>query len=206
MNTWDQRFSRSSAYLYGEQPNQWIASALPELPKGAKVLALADGEGRNSVWLAEQGYDVVNIDYSQVGLEKAQHLAQRRGVAIQTEYADLIAYPLPVAHFDAVVCSFFHLPSQYHALVWQKVIDAIKPNGYLLVQVFSHDQLPLNSGGPKDPDLLYRLEDWQNMLCSMQNQVLQQCQTQLDEGSLHQGVANVINIKSVKQEWCDNEH
>lgn len=198
INPWDQRFSRSSDYLYGEAPNAWIASALPALAKGSRVLALADGEGRNSVWLAEQGYRVVNIDYSQVGLEKTQVLAKKRGVEVDTVCADLTLYDMPEAQFDAVVASFFHLPRAQQALVWQKVIGAIKSTGFLVVQVFSTDQLPLNSGGPKDIDLLYRLEDWQHFLQSMRIEVLESVEIMLNEGELHQGVAKVINIKSVK--------
>jgi len=197
-NPWDQRFSRSSDYLYGEAPNAWIASAMPQLPQGSHVLALADGEGRNSVWLAEQGYRVVNIDYSQVGLEKTQVLAKKRGVDVDTVCADLTQCALPYAQYDAVVASFFHLPREQQALVWQKVIRAIKPNGCLVVQVFSTDQLPLHSGGPKDVDLLYCLEDWQGFVQPMRIDVLESVETMLDEGELRQGVAKVINIKSVK--------
>jgi SAM-dependent methyltransferase len=197
-NPWDQRFSRSSDYLYGEKPNAWIESALPVLPQGSRVLALADGEGRNSVWLAEQGYQVLNIDYSQIGLEKTKQLAQRRGVSVETQQADLTACALPSEHFDAVVSSFFHLPRVQQTDVWQNVIHSLKPQGYLVVQVFSIDQLPLNSGGPKDSELLYRLDDWKNMVQSMQVDILEAVETTLDEGKLHQGVAKVINIKSVK--------
>jgi 2-polyprenyl-3-methyl-5-hydroxy-6-metoxy-1,4-benzoquinol methylase len=200
INLWDQRFSRTSEFLYGEQPNVWIASALPSLAAGSKVLALADGEGRNSVWLAEQGYQVVNIDYSQVGLEKTQQLAQRRGVVVETRNEDLTSCILPIAHFDAVVSSFFHLPSLYQAVVWHNVINSLKIEGKLVVQVFSQAQLPLTSGGPKDSDLLYRLEDWQVILRSMHIETLEEIQVHLNEGELHQGVANVINIKSVKKE------
>jgi len=197
-NPWDQRFSRSSDYLYGEKPNAWIESALPVLPQGSRVLALADGEGRNSVWLAEQGYQVINIDYAQVGLDKTLNLAKKRGVCVETQCEDLVQCPLPENQFDAIVASFFHLPRAHQSLVWQKVIRAIKPGGYLVVQVFSTDQLPLHSGGPKDIDLLYRIEDWQTLLQLMHVEVLALVETLLDEGELHQGVAKVINIKSVK--------
>jgi SAM-dependent methyltransferase len=197
-NPWNQRFSRSSAYLYGEKPNEWIATALPSLAQGARVLALADGEGRNAVWLAEQGYQVLNCDYSQVGLDKTKILAQQRSVSVETACVDLTSCALPVETFDAVVASFFHLPTAVQDSVWQNVIQSLKPNGFLVVQVFSIDQLPLNSGGPKDHDLLYRLEDWQQRLQSMTIEVLEAVETLLDEGELHQGVANVINIKSVK--------
>lgn len=198
MNPWDQRFSRSSGYLYGEQPNAWIVSALPSLTKGARVLALADGEGRNSVWLAEQGYQVTNMDYSQIGLDKTKQLAAEHGVSVETLCVDLTSAVLPLSTFDAVVASFFHLPSAQQAAVWQNVIHSLKPQGHLVVQVFSQAQLSLSSGGPKDPDLLYRLEDWQVFLLPMQVEVLESTAVLLDEGELHQGVANVINIKSIK--------
>jgi 2-polyprenyl-3-methyl-5-hydroxy-6-metoxy-1,4-benzoquinol methylase len=205
-NPWDQRFSRSADYLYGETPNAWIASALPKLPVGAQVLALADGEGRNAVWLAEQGYAVLNCDYSQIGLAKTQQLAAQRGVVVATQHTDLTACTLPEAQFDAVVASFFHLPHVQQAQVWENVIKAIKPSGYLVVQVFSREQLPLNSGGPKDESLLYQLSDWQHFLRDMHVEILEATEVVLDEGELHQGVAKVINIKSVKKESCYNEY
>lgn len=197
-NPWDQRFASVSGFMYGEQPNAWIASQLPVLAKDAAVLAIADGEGRNSVWLAQQGYRVSNWDYSTVGLTKTQELAQRAGVLVDTQRVDLIADDLPHQQFDALVASFFHIPKSAQGLCWQRLFDRLKPNGVLVVQVFDESQLPLTSGGPKSIDLLYDLSLWQSLLVDWQVEVCERAEVCLDEGSHHQGLARVINIKAVK--------
>lgn len=198
LNQWDQRFSNVSGFMYGEQPNVWIATQLPVLSKGSKVLALADGEGRNSVWLARQGYRVSNWDYSAVGLEKTQFLAQSANVEVETVLLDLIQDALPEQEFDAVVASFFHVPKAFQLQCWRKVFSRMKPASSLVVQVFDESQLPLSSGGPKSIDLLYDLATWQTLLRDWQVESCCLDQVDLDEGSHHQGLAQVINIKAVK--------
>ena len=197
-NPWDQRFASVPGLMYGEQPNEWIASQLPLLPQGASVLAVADGEGRNSVWLAQHGYRAYNWDYSHVGLAKTQTLALAAGVDVITQQLDLIHDPLPKVSFNAVVSSFFHLPKSAQQNCWQSLLACLKPQGVLIVQVFHESQLPLSSGGPKSIDLLYRLDFWQDLLRHWQVEVCEVTETLLNEGSHHQGLAQVINIKAVK--------
>lgn len=197
-NPWDQRFASVSGFMYGEAPNAWIADQLPKLPAGAAVLAVADGEGRNSVWLAQQGYTVCNWDYSSVGLSKTRALAQHAGVHVATEQLDLIHDVLPDSHFDAMVASFFHLPKHAQVACWQRLLTRLKPGGVLVVQVFDETQLPLNSGGPKAVELLYDLTTWQHLLSHWDAKACEVAEVYLDEGSHHQGVARVINIKAVK--------
>lgn len=196
--SWDQRFANHNTYVYGEVANQWIAQQLPQLAAGAQVLAIADGEGRNTVWLAQQGYQATNWDYSQVGIEKTQQLATRLGVSVTTQVIDLIHDPLPAHLFDALVCSFFHLPKAEQLVTWQRLLTRLKPGGYLVVQVFDEAQLNHDSGGPKSLDLLYHLDFWQQLLQGWQAEVCQRCYQVLDEGAWHQGQACVINIKAVK--------
>lgn len=197
-NPWDQRFASVSGFMYGEAPNAWIADQLPNLPAGAAILAVADGEGRNSVWLAQQGYSVCNWDYSSVGLSKTRVLAQHAGVQVTTEQLDLIHDVLPESHFDAMVASFFHLPKNAQVACWQRLLTHLKPGGVLVVQVFDESQLPLNSGGPKAIELLYDLTTWQHVLSHWDVKVCEVTEVDLDEGSHHQGMARVINIKAVK--------
>lgn len=198
-NMWDSRFAQAAGYMYGECPNRWIEQHMPLLSPNSRVLALADGEGRNAVWLAKQGYLVENWDYSVVGLEKTAQLAGQQGVSVTGRCVDLINDQLPeTPQFDAVVSSFFHLPSQYQQSVWQRVLSRLADQGTLLVQVFSHAQLGLNSGGPKDIDLLYRLEAWQSILSAMKIDYFKEERIILDEGSYHQGEAAVISIKARK--------
>ena len=197
-NPWDQRFASVQGFMYGERPNAWIATQLPRLGQGAEVLAVADGEGRNSVWLAQQGYQTHNWDYSSVGLAKTQRLAKQSGVSVFTQQLDLIHDSLPEQRFDAVVASFFHLPKRNQIECWQRLFARLKPAGVLLVQVFDESQLPLSSGGPKSIDLLYDRQTWQSLLRHWRIETCALVDVNLDEGLYHQGVARVINIKAYK--------
>jgi len=200
MNVWDQRFNTADgAFLYGLKPNVWLEGRLPQLPKASRVLALADGEGRNAAWLAQQGYVVSNWDYSQVGLDKTQHLAAQIGCVIDTKCVDLTQCDWPVGCFDAVVSSFFHVPKVFQKTVWQGAVSALKPGGHLVVQVFSESQLSYHSGGPKDINLLYRCEELQCALSGMRVLTLSEDLCPLDEGHLHQGLASVINLHAIKE-------
>lgn len=198
---WDNRFaSAEHTYLYGTAPNQWIAQTLPKLHASAKVLALADGEGRNTIWLAQQGYEATNWDYSQVGLTKTQQLAQACGLCVDTQRVDLTDCCFHKHQFDAVVSSFFHLPKTHQLTVWQGISQMIKPNGQLVVQVFAESQLGRTSGGPKDTDLLYQTDLFVEALSPTMNiHHLAEEETQLDEGHLHQGLARVINLYASKK-------
>lgn len=200
MNVWDQRFDAvKDAFLYGVQPNVWLKNNLPLLPAQASVLALADGEGRNAVWLAQQGYRVSNWDYSQVGLDKTHQLADQVGCVVGTQCVDLTQCAWPSQKFDAIVSSFFHVPKAFQQNVWRGVVSALKPGGHLVVQVFSESQLAHSSGGPKDINLLYRCEDLQCALSGMRVLTLSEDCEHLDEGHLHQGLASVINLHAIKE-------
>lgn len=199
INMWDQRFASTTAYVYGTEPNVWIAEQLPKLSADAKVLAVADGEGRNSVWLAKQGYHVLNVDYSQVALDKTTALALDQNVVVETQLSDLITDSLPVATFDALVCSFFHLPRQHQRVVWKKLWQTLKPGAPAIIQVFSVNQLGLPGGGPKDIDLLYDFALFESMVADQEVVYLKEEDTVLNEGLWHQGAAKVINVKLFKR-------
>jgi SAM-dependent methyltransferase len=198
-NMWDTRFASTPDYVYGTEPNAWIASQMPKLAVGAKVLAVADGEGRNAVWLAKQGYEVLNVDYSRVGLEKSVQLACEHQVSIQTYCCDLIETVLPDHAFDALVSSFFHVPRQHQVRVWQKLWRTLKSGAPAVIQVFSVDQLGLPSGGPKDINLLYDIESISLIAENMLIDCIEQVDVELNEGLWHQGAAKVINIKLFKR-------
>ena len=197
---WDHRFaSVRQNFLYGTTPNVWIASRLPVLDVHAKVLALADGEGRNTVWLAHQGYNASNWDYSLVGLNKTKQLATDHGLSVHTRHIDLTSSHFKPNQFDAIVSSFFHVSKEHQLNVWHDISQMLKPNGHLIVQVFAESQLGRDSGGPKDIDLLYQKELFlQALTPNFKILELTETETLLDEGSLHQGLAKVINLHAVK--------
>src|SRR5262249_53510933 len=128
----------------------------PLLPKSGKALAVADGEGRNGVWLAEQGLDVLSIDFSPSAQRKAEALARERGVDVQFELADVHGWAYPDAAFDVVAEIFtqFSTPAE-RARKWAGMRRALKPGGLLIVQGYTPKQLEYGTGGPKQVENLY---------------------------------------------------
>ena len=145
---WDKRFDRNR-YLYGTEPVEFLREQIAKLPKG-KALCLAAGEGRNAVYLAEQGYDVTAMDASPVGLEKAVALAKQRSVTINTEVGDLQhGYEMGSEQYDLITDFYYHDTGMLPG-----VMRALKPGGMFILQNFSIAQLDTNRFGPKNPDYL----------------------------------------------------
>ncbi|GAA6143806.1 class I SAM-dependent methyltransferase [Hydrogenophaga sp. 5NK40-0174] len=191
MNFWDERFS-GDAFKYGTRPNAFLAEQAHRLPPGARVLVPGDGEGRNSVWLAEQGFDVTAMDSSSVGLEKGARLASGRGVKVDTVLADLAEWTPPAGQFDAVVLVYVHLPSSIRAAAHQRLAKALCPGGWLILEGFHPEQLKHNSGGPKDVDMLMTPTLLDADFGGLLTPVLSwEGETTLDEGPGHQGLARV---------------
>ncbi|EQD60218.1 tellurite resistance protein TehB, partial [mine drainage metagenome] len=123
---WDQRYA-DEHYHYGTAPNAWLISQSWRLPRSGAALALADGEGRNGVWLAQQGLQTTSLDQSAAGLAKARKLASERGVALHTVQADLADWDWPVAAFDVVASIFVHLPEALRRRTHAGITRALPP-------------------------------------------------------------------------------
>lgn len=192
MTFWDQAYD-TPQYKYGTAPNAFVRAQSALLAPGSRVLVPGDGEGRNGVWLAAQGHEVLSVDGSSVGLAKAHALAQQRGVPLATEQADLAEWTPAPASFDAVVLTYVHLPSSIRTDVHRRLARALRPGGWLILEAFTRKQLAYSSGGPKDGDMLYSLDalfqDFSGLLCEERawEGVLK-----LDEGPGHQGQAHVL--------------
>jgi len=148
---WNERYA-GDEYFYGTEPNSFLAENAKLLT--GPVLSLCEGEGRNAVFLASLGLDVLGVDSSNVGLAKAQKLAAVRGVKIRTEVADLANYELPANSFGSVISIFAHLPGALRRQLYPAVERSLRPGGILLLEAYTPAQLPKSTGGPKDPDLL----------------------------------------------------
>jgi len=152
---WEGRYA-AAEYVFGTEPNYFLKKCKPLLPKSGRVLAVADGEGRNGVWLAEQGLDVVSIDFSPAAQAKARALAEKRGVSLTIEQADVHNWAYPEAAFDVVVEIFtqFSAPAE-RPKKWAGMRRALKSGGLLIVEGYTPKQIEYGTGGPRQAEHLY---------------------------------------------------
>ena len=192
---WNQRFAEDEP-VYGTEPNVFLSTQLERIRSGGHVLCLGEGEGRNAVWLASQGMSVTATDYAEVALERAKALAALRGVEIEAVHADLATFEFPEARLDAIVSIFVHLPEDLRRSVHRRAMRALRPGGVFIAEYFSRDQLAFGTGGPKNPTMLYTLDDIREDFSSGQVrfELLEQVQDELQEGRYHQGCASLIRI------------
>ncbi|MDN7135592.1 SAM-dependent methyltransferase [Pseudidiomarina terrestris] len=193
---WDERYS-TEEYVYGTAPNDFLlehAADLLATYEQPHVLCLADGEGRNSVYLAELGAEVCAMDISQVGLDKAQKLAATRGVSVQTEQVDLTEAQLPKAHYEGIVAIFCHLPSAGRAHLYEEIDASLKPGGFFLLEAYTVAQLNYATGGPSDEGLMVSLEELKRAFKGYEVQVSQEVERNIQEGERHNGVGAVCQF------------
>ncbi len=191
---WDEKFSREG-YFYGFEPNVFIESKTSLLAPAGKILCLGEGEGRNAVYLASKGYDVTALDASPIGMTKALAMAKEKGVSFQTELLDLEQWN-PDETYDAVVTSYLHLEEPLRTKAFQQAVRTLKSGGYFIGEFFSINQIPRDSGGPKNPELLYTLASLESIFSTNDCKIiyLAECDVPLDEGRGHQGEALVVRV------------
>ncbi len=190
MHFWDNNFS-APGHKYGTAPNAFLAEQALRLPAPSDVLVPGDGEGRNGVWLAQQGHRVTAMDGSAVGLSKAQALAAERGVHITTVHADLADWTPAPHSADALALIYLHLPPALRASAHQRLQQALRPGGLLIVEAFHPQQLRHSSGGPKDSAMLYTLDMLRQDFAGLTELLACEGETPLNEGPGHQGLAHV---------------
>jgi SAM-dependent methyltransferase len=196
---WNARYA-ADAYAYGTAPNEFLVQCLPRLqplPHGARVLCLADGEGRNGVWLAAQGFDVTSVDVADEGLRKARALADREGVQLQTVQGDLTTFELGRERWDAIVSIFLHLPAKARRALHRRCAAALRPGGLFLFEAYSPQQLAFGTGGPKEIELLPTLADVEGDFEACDDTTLEHRFTgvrHIVEGPLHTGDGHVVQL------------
>jgi len=193
---WDKRFSEPG-YAYGTEPNGFLVSVADQIPRG-KVLCLAEGEGRNAVYLAGLGYQVTAVDTSTVGLAKAEALALDRGVTIDTVLADLAEYPIEPGAWQGIVSIYCHLPPVIRAALHERCLRGLAPGGVFVLEGFTPRQLELGTGGPKSRELLMELEVIRQELPGLRLEIAREIERELFEGEFHKGTAAVVQILAVK--------
>lgn len=197
-SVWDERYG-SDEYAFGREPNGHLQRSAGLIAPGAAVLLPGDGEGRNGVWLAEQGFRVLSVDQSTVGLDKARRLAAQKGVSIDTAQADLLRWNWPVGCFGAVVSIFVHFAAPERQTIAQAMIGALAPGGLLIFEAFRPEQLERNTGGPKDAALLYRAADLAHDFAALSILSLEEAEQELDEGPYHHGPGAVVRMVARKE-------
>ena len=188
---WNNKFSKVD-YFYGINPNEFLASNIGLLNNHKKLLCLGEGEGRNAIFFAKNGFEVSAIDASDLGLEKLQNRAIEEKLDIKTVCMDLNDWTV-LEKYDVIVASYLHMFKNEREELFKKIEDSLNSNGYFIGEFFSTKQLEFNSGGPKDLDLLYAIEDFQNYFNLCKKNIIEEIVV-LDEGIGHQGEACVIRV------------
>jgi SAM-dependent methyltransferase len=197
-NIWDKRYSEEG-FAYGTQPNDFLSENMHQLPAGGNILCLAEGEGRNSVFLAQHGFQVTAVDSSAVGLKKAEALASQHNVTIATRAADLAHFPLEADVYDGVISIFCHLPPEVRISLHQKIINTLKPGGILILEAYTPTQLTYGTGGPPQEELMMNLqmltEDFHSLHIRHGVELLRE----IHEGRLHTGRGAVVQFIAEKK-------
>jgi len=196
---WQGRYAGTPDYVFGKAPNYFLATCKSLLPKSGKVLAVADGEGRNGVWLAEQGLDVLSIDFSEAAQAKAAALAKERGVAVKLLHADVHAWDYPPDTFDVVVEIFtqFSTPAE-RTRKWAGMRRTLKPGGLLIVAGYTPKQLEYGTGGPKEVANLYTRVMLEQAFGDFRDVKIVEEELVIHEGSGHGGMSAVIGLTALK--------
>lgn len=195
---WEERF-RAPSYVFGKEPNAFLKSQAHRLPPEGTALSVADGEGRNGVWLAEQGLDVLAIDFSPAALVKARALAEDRGVRLRTEVVDVTGWHWPTGAFDVVAAIFVQVvfPAERTAL-FTHLKQALKPGGLLLVQGYRPEQLNYRTGGPPEAERMYTRSILERSFGDMAELEIREHDSVLNEGTAHVGMSALIDLVARK--------
>jgi len=198
MTVWDERYAGND-YFFGIEPNEFLVSQRQLLKTGMSCLAVADGEGRNGVWLAQQGLQVLSVEASAVALDKAKKLARQRGVAIEFEQADLAQWQWGENRFDVVAAIFIQFaPPVLRKQMFACIRRCLKPGGLLLLQGYTPRQLEYKTGGPSAAENLYTEALLREAFGDMDILHLREHDDHIGEGTGHSGMSALIDLVARK--------
>lgn len=189
---WNEKFANTD-YAYGTEPNDFLASAVTNFKRGA-TLSLAEGEGRNAVWLAQQGFTVSSIEQSEKGVAKTLRLALQRGVIVMAERGELETFHIQPNSWDLVVSIYAHTPQELRRRLHRQVVAGLKPGGVFVLEAYTPAQIPNNTGGPKDASLMPTAELLRSELNGLVFDHIAEVERDVVEGSLHTGTAHVVQV------------
>jgi SAM-dependent methyltransferase len=189
---WEQRY-RTENYLFGTEPNEFLRSSLPMLPAGS-VLCLAEGEGRNAVFLAANGYDVHSVDLSETGVAKTRRLAESRGVKVDAVVGDLADFDIGVDRWDLIVSIFAHMAPADRRHLHRRVVAALKPAGTFLLEAYTPQQVGRGTGGPTSPETTMTLDALREELAGLEFAHAVELEREVIEGPGHTGSGAVVQV------------
>jgi len=199
LDRWNARYGAPD-YIFGTGPNAFLASQAGRLRPGQRALCVADGEGRNSVWLAQRQLEVTAFDFSPVGVDKARKLAASRGVKVSYAVSTVYDWTLPSAAFDVVAAIFVQFADPpMRSFMFERMARALRPGGLVLVEGYTPKQLQYGTGGPKQLDQLYTRELLLAEFAGCEVLELREYEAELDEGSRHRGMSAVIDFVARKR-------
>ena len=199
---WNERYN-GAEYVFGTEPNDFLTEVFENIPAGGRVLCLAEGEGRNAVFLAEQGYKVTAMDLSEVGLNKALKLASDNGVDIKIEVADLADYQFGEAQWDGIVSIWAHLPESVRQYVHAQITPALKPAGVFILEAYTEQQLTMDAvGGPPatQKERFGSLAILRTELADLEELIGAEKLRMISEGKRHQGLSAVVQYLGKKKQ------
>ena len=198
---WDQRYTEEG-FAYGTEPNDFLKSAYAQIPPGGHVLCLAEGEGRNAVYLAQQGYQVTAVDQSAVGLQKAQRFAHNNGVEITTVVADLAEFDFGLQTWDGIVSIFAHVPQTLRQTLHQQVVKALRPKGVFILEAYTLRHVSMEGiGGPPPAaqEFFMSLEQLHQELVGLTFLHSAELDRHITEGKYHNGHSAVVQLIAQNQ-------
>jgi len=199
LQTWVARFARDG-FLFGEEPNAFLRREAHRLPRGGSVLCVADGEGRNSVWLAEQGLKVTAFDFAPNAVEKARHLASCRGVTVDHRVCDIYAWPWAALQYDVIVAIFIQfLPPERREAVFAGMRKAVNPGGLFVLEGFRPEQIENHTGGPPRREHMYTRDWLEREFVGWKILVLEGYDAVIREGDGHNGMSALIDLVAEKR-------
>lgn len=195
---WNARFATED-YIFGTAPNRFLESQAARIRPGMNALSIADGEGRNGVWLAEQGARVHAIDVSPVALEKARKLAAARGVTLDFEQADILDWNWPDAAYDLVAAIFIQFaPPPERDRIIAGIRRCLKPGGLLILQGYTPKQIEFGTGGPPHAANMYTADLLRDWFGDWDIVHLAEHESVISEGSHHHGMSALIDLVARK--------
>ncbi len=196
---WNERFAGED-YWFGTEPNAFLAAQAHRLKSGMTALAIADGEGRNGVFLARQGLAVTSVDLTPKGVEKAERLAARAGVTIDAICADLETWDWGPPRFDVVVGIFFQFAGpRFREALFRQMADVLKPGGLLMIEGYRPEQIAYGTGGPPNVENLYTADMLRAAFADMDILLLDEYDAEIHEGSRHHGLSALIDLVARKR-------